>query len=353
MKRGWVIFFIVLGAIIALRIVLEPVVKHYVNKTLRHMEGYQGSIEDVDINLYRGAYVIEGLEIKTTTDSLPQPFIKLDSLDLSIHWDALLNGKIVGEVILIRPEIIFISEKEGDQEQTGEEQDWVATLEELMPLTVNQFQVIDGKVSFQDPSVNPPVDITMDRLEIMAKNLSNIEDSTLDMPATVTASATSLGNGKLNLDMRMDVLNETPEFDAKLKFMSVNLPDLNDFISAYANFDVEEGVFSVITEIRADNGKLSGYIKPFFENLKVFSLEKDLKEDDGFFRKIWEGLVGLGSEVFENQSKNQVATEIPIEGDISSPEANIPKTIFNILKNAFVNAFEKRFESSAEARSPP
>ncbi len=216
----------------------------------------------------------------------------------------------------------------------------IAQLEALMPLTVNQFEVKNGSVTFQDPSVTPPVNLRLDDVYLEAYNLSNVRDSLTELPASMSAAATSVGGGKLSVDMKMNILNKLPEFDARLKLMSVDLTQLNDFIKAYANFDVQQGTFSLITEMKADNGKLNGYIKPFFENLDVF----DMKQKDGFFQKVWEG---LGAEALENQPQDRVATQVPIQGDIQSPDTNVPVTIFNIFRNAFVDAINKEFEKNA------
>lgn len=349
MKRVLLILLIFLAVLTGIWLALEPIAEHYVNKSLNNMEGYAGNIRDIDIHLFRGAYRVEGIEIQQTNDSINIPFVTIDTLDLSVHWNALWEGKVTGEVIMHRPTVNFVSEKEGDEEQTGEETDWVAKLEELMPLTIDRFEIIDGNIAYHDPSVSPEVDIAINDLFLVAHNLTNVRDSVDDMPSRLSASATSIGGGKLDLDMKMDFLNEIPEFEAQLKFMSVDLTQVNDFIQAYANFDVKEGTFSMITEMRVDDGKITGYIKPFFENLNVFSLEQESKQKEGFFRKAWEALVGLGAEILENQPKDRVATEVPIEGTISSPDVNVSTTIFNIFRNAFVDAIEKEFGRRAQS----
>lgn len=349
MKKGLKIFLIVLVVLVAVRLALEPVVEHYVNKSLDNMEGYSGSIADIDLNLYRGAYRVEGLSLHQTNDSISTPFVTIDTLDLAVDWQALFDGKIAGEVLIVSPTLNFVMEKEGEQEQTGEDTDWVAALEDLMPLTVNRFEITNGTISYKDPSVKPDVDVAVEKLHLLAKNLSNVQDSLQELPASVVATATSIGGGKLDLDMKMNILQQIPEFDAQLKFMSVDLTQVNDFIKAYGNFDVKAGTFSLISEMKVDDGKISGYLKPFFENLDVFSAEQDLVKEKGFFRKAWEALVGAGAEILENQPKDRVATQVPIEGNVSSPDTNVPVAIYNIFRNAFIDTIEKRFSQSAES----
>ncbi|MBS1526668.1 MAG: hypothetical protein JST19_13510 [Bacteroidetes bacterium] len=66
--RGWKITYIVLAliisALIVFRLALPGIVKHYVNKQLNALPGYTGHVNDIDIALWRGAYVIKGLHLK-------------------------------------------------------------------------------------------------------------------------------------------------------------------------------------------------------------------------------------------------------------------------------------------------
>lgn len=352
MKGALKIFLIVLAVLIALRLAMEPVAEYYANKSLSNMESYTGKIRDIDIHLFRGAYQVKGITVQKVDSSKSDnkiPFVQIDTLDLSVQWDALFEGRVVGKVIIYRPDVNFISEKEGEQEQTGEETDWHKKLKELMPITINHFEIKDGNIRFLDPSVQPKVDISLKQLNLVAKNISNVSDSARDMPSSLSASATSTGGGELDLEMKMDFLQQIPEFDANLEFMSVDLTKFNDFIKAYGNFDVKQGTFSLITEMKVNDGQISGYIKPFFENLNILSLEQENKQDEGFFRKVWEGIVGLTTEIFENQPKERVATTVPIEGTLESPNPDVSLTIFNVFKNAFVEAIEKEFGRRAES----
>lgn len=62
-------------ALIIFRLFLPGIVKSYVNKKLNKQEGYTGRVEDIDISLYGGAYVIKGLTLKKKTDPPKYPFL--------------------------------------------------------------------------------------------------------------------------------------------------------------------------------------------------------------------------------------------------------------------------------------
>jgi len=150
MKKRWIIILSIIAVLVALRLILPFAITKYVNKTLDNIPGYKGSIEDVDLNLYRGAYVIEKVELNKLEGEVPRPFVKIDSIDLSVEWEALFDGSIVGEVILRNPELNFVVGPGDSTQQDGTEADWTKPLQELMPLKINRFEITDGRVTYLD-----------------------------------------------------------------------------------------------------------------------------------------------------------------------------------------------------------
>jgi hypothetical protein len=61
MKKEYIILISVVVLLIVIRIILPYVVLHYANKTLTEMNGYYGHIDDIDLSLYRGGYIIHNI----------------------------------------------------------------------------------------------------------------------------------------------------------------------------------------------------------------------------------------------------------------------------------------------------
>src|SRR5690606_38457217 len=93
-KRGYQILFALLLVLIAFRLYLPTLVKNYVNKVLADLPGYYGHVEDIDIALIRGAYVINELYLNKVEAETQIPFINLPKTDISIEWKSLLKGEI-------------------------------------------------------------------------------------------------------------------------------------------------------------------------------------------------------------------------------------------------------------------
>jgi hypothetical protein len=94
-------------------------------------------------------------------------------------------------------------------------------------------------------------------------------------------------------------------------------------------------------------GRVEGYVKPLFRNLKVLSLKNDLKEDD-VFHLFWEAIVGTATEILKNQKRDQFGTVIPFKGDLTNPRTGLLSGVGNVLYNAFVRAYLPKLQGTAE-----
>lgn len=351
-KRPYKIALAVIIFLVLVRIALPIIVERYVNKVLNEMPDYYGQVEDVDIHLYRGAYTIENLVLHEREKQREVPFMEIKEIDLSVEWEALLKGAVAGEIILQSPRLNFVAEETAqetpDDTAVEEKEHWTKTLKDLLPLTINRFEILDGKISYLDFTTQPEVNIYLHNMHLLAHNLSNVERAGEELPSSLSLNAQTLGGGLLDARMKLNALKEIPDFDLNLQLKQVQLPALNDFIKAYGKFDVEKGRFELYSEVQLKDGQLTGYLKPFFEDLKVLNWEKD-REEGNFFQAVWEGIAGLFTEAVENQPRDQIATRVPVEGSVNEPGTDVVTTILNILKNAFIEAFEKGIEHSVEA----
>ncbi|MFC6999052.1 DUF748 domain-containing protein [Rufibacter roseus] len=329
--------------LLAFRIALPYVVKSYVNKTLEELPGYTGYVEDVDIALIRGAYQIEGLVLREEKGNEKYPFLNIPVTDLSIEWKALFKGRLVGEVIMSSPEMNILAGSSNSEDPTLNH--WTDVVKDLMPITINRFTVHSGKLTFLDFTVSPDVKLPIHDMELVALNLANVEEVGDKLPSKVTVTGKSIGGGALKGEMQVDALKKIPDFDSNFQLTGVNLTSINNFIKAYAKFDVERGKLDMYSELKLTNGKLDGYIKPFFEEVKVLDVKKDVKEG-GVLSAVKEAVIGIFTEAAENQPRDQIATRIPITGDINNPKTNGWKTFINVLKHAFIDAFAKGIENN-------
>ncbi len=336
MNKKFRVLIVVALLLITTRIILPWVILHIANKKLANVKGYFGHVEDIDLSLYRGAYVINGIYLNKvdTITKKESDFFRAKNIDLSIEWSAIFNGSIVGELELDSPVLIFTKDKVELSDVKRDTTSFRKLLNDFMPLKVNRFEVINGDLQYTDNTSKPNVDIALKQTHILALNLSNVTDDQIELPSTVTASA-SVYEGTLLFNMKLNALNKNPTFDLNAELKNTNLVLLNDFLKAYGNFDVNKGTFGLYTEMAAKDGKFKGYVKPIIKDLDVVGPQD---KRDNFFNKIYEQIVGAAGVILRNQKKDQVATKITLEGDFKNPKTNIIDAIWEVLRNAFIQA---------------
>ena len=332
------IVLIVLGSLILIRIALPYVLLHFANNRLAHMKGYNGHIADLDLALLRGAYRIDQFHLeKVDTITFEEtPFIAAHIIDLSVEWGALLDGGLVGELVIEQPKLRFTKDKAEPGDIQKDTTGLGDLLKDFMPLRINRLELHDGRIEYADEGSKPPLELALTDVEALAKNLSSVADGAQLLPAKINATALLYG-GATTFNMALDPLSQQSLFDMDLTVENMDLPKVNDFFQAYADFDVNKGTLSMYTEMATRDGAFKGYVKPVIKGLDVLGKE-DRK--DNILRKLWEGIVGTAGDILTNPKKDQVATKVTLEGRLDGPEVRTWPAVIQLLRNAFIRALE-------------
>ncbi|MDD0844217.1 DUF748 domain-containing protein [Pseudomonas sp. Gutcm_11s] len=353
MKRRYSLpFSILLGLavlLVTLHLLLPYLIRDYLNDKLADMGDYRGQISDVDLAWWRGAYRINGLQIVKADGEVPVPLLDAPSIDLAVSWHSLwYSHGVVARVIFERPELNFVDGGERDEDsQTGAGVDWRAQLEKLLPITLDEVRVVDGRISFRNFTSQPPVDLQADDVDASLYNLTNVADDNGQRVARFEGHALLLGHAPLEATAVFDPFENFQDFEFRVRATDIELRRLNDFSSAYGKFDFNAGSGDVVIEANAENGQLDGYIKPLLRDVDVFNWQQDVaREDKSFFRSIWEALVGGSETVLKNQQKNQFATRVELSGSVRDQDVSPFQAFLAILRNGFVQAFNARYENS-------
>ncbi|MHA7056938.1 DUF748 domain-containing protein [Aquimarina sp. M1] len=340
-KRFFIPFVIILILMVA-RLLLPYFVKKHVNTVLATIPGYYGQVKNIDISLIRGAYVIDSLYLNKINGSSQIPFLNFPKTDISVEWKSLIKGKIVTEIIMAKPEVIYIFEDHKNDNEDTELNDWTTALTDLVPIDINRLRIERGKVAFVELSANPNIDLYFDDILLEAKNLRNVVRADETLPSVLNASAVSIGQGSVKLNGKMDLIKTIPDMDISFSLENSDVTSLNNFTNHYAGIDFTSGSYSIFSEVAIADGYLTGYIKPIVKDAKL------LGKEDGFLNTLWEGFVGFFKFLLKNHKNNTLATKIPLEGDLNKVQTNLWSTIFSIFENAWIKAFENITDDSVK-----
>ncbi len=344
-RKIWRVLLITFAAIllvlIGVRLTLPSIIRWQVNEVLNQSPLYSGKIQEIHINLWRGAYSIQGVTITKTTGNIPVPLFTAKTVDLALQWDALLSGAFVGRVTIYEPEINFVDAPDVSSAQGGAQGPWLTMMRELFPLRINSCRIVDGTVRFHAFHKNPPVDIYASNVSIDIENLTNISNDIAPLVTTVAATGVVMNHAKFEFRMELDPFSYYPTFQLAFRLLALDVTKINDLTRAYGMFDYEQGWFDLVIDLDCSEGQLSGYIKPLFRNVRILSLDKDIAEDN-VIEFFWEALLGGVTAILTNQSRDQFGTKIPIEGSILQPQPLILETLGNVFRNAFIRAYLPR-----------
>ncbi|WP_291966410.1 DUF748 domain-containing protein [Maribacter sp.] len=333
-KKRYIIPILLVVFLLILRLSLPSLAKNYVNKVLADIPGYYGHVEDIDISLIRGAYTIHGMYLNTVNGNNELPFLDIKETDISVEWNALFHGKIVSEIEMTEPTILYVFEDQQDTTGVADTEDWSKALTDLVPIDINQFTVKNGKFAFLQLQADPNIDLHLANVQLSASNLRNVVEKTRTLPSNIHATATSIGNGNVVLDGKMNLVKEIPDMDISFSLESANAKALNDFTNYYAGIDFDEGSFDLFGELAIADGYMKGSFKPILKNAKLIG------KDDGFLKTLWEGFVGFFKFILKNHKQDTLATKIPVEGDLNNVKTKILPTVTRIFRNAWIQAYK-------------
>jgi hypothetical protein len=331
-------------ALIAIRAVLPYVVKDYVNKRLHAMGAYEGSVADIDMGLWRGAYRIDGIEIVKKGAGHSTPFFDSKRVDFSVEWHSLLHGKLVSEAHFYEPKLNLVESANEQQSQTGKEEDWHAKLEELFPFQFNTVAVHEGTITFRTPLIPLEDAIKAEHTNGEITNITNVVHKEKDNFADIDMKARVLDGARVAVSGSAEPFTENATFDVNLSLEKLQIVKLNTWLRQYIKADAKKGEIDLYLEMASDNGHYKGYAKPIVRELDFVNVEDVVKENP--VKTLWKGTLQAASKVLRNQPEKQVAARIPFSGTTAGGKTEVLASAVSVLRNAFVQAFRHSIEGS-------
>jgi len=295
----------------------------------------------VDLTLLAGGVGLDRVEVRR--DGGSEPLFTADRVDLSIEWRALLHGALVGEVELAHPVVNIVERETPPPKQLDHELGWAKRLADLYPFDFDRVAVDDGEFHLRALRRQPPVDVALRAIRVDARNLTNSRPLAGERPTKVSLQAKAQETGKIAARVEADVLAARPDFHLELEVVSLQLPELNDFLRAYGGIDVQRGRFDLVSKVDSREGRFDGYVEPLLRDVDVLQVEKEASEQS-FFATIWEALVGAAANVVKNKPEDQLATRVPIRGTFDQPQVGVWGALVSLLENGYVEALRPRLE---------
>jgi hypothetical protein len=208
-----------------------------------------------------------------------------------------------------------------------------------MLLRVDRARITGSTVGFVNRAAEPDYRLVLADTALDIQNLSNHFS---EGAAIVDLRGKFMGSGATVAHATFRPEKNGPDFDLNLKIDNTDMRAMNDLLRAYGKFDVVSGLFSFYSELAAKNGRIEGYVKPLFRDVKAYDKRQDAEKSA--FRKLYEKLVGGVSKILENQPRDEVATKTEVVGRVDDPKTSTWQAIGNLIQNAFFRAILPGFD---------
>jgi hypothetical protein len=311
---------------------LPSLFKNIINKQLGKIPLFKGHINSIGISFIHRHIIIRKINIDKINAETKQASIysSIEQVTINFEWLMLFSKQLVIDFKAPNTCIYF------NQNRLKQLQKIKADLD--VPVIIKSVVIDKASFEYIHTGTKPITEVLVKNIKV---EMLNIDAQPLKRATYMVKAKADMCDGKLDSALTIQLGNVNPTFDMDIKLTGVRLIKLNSFFMAYAQFDVNKGVFDLFVEANAKLGSFGGYIKPIITGLDVLGPE-DRNASIG--NKLWQGLIGFITTMFENQRHNTIASKIPFDGTFKDPKVNVTYAIIEVSINAFVESIRPSFD---------
>lgn len=245
----------------------------------------------------------------------------------------------------IQVDYVHTRQTAGAEKETREKAKTVAKEASNAPdllVRIDEVHLVRSTVGFVNKATNPSYRLFLANADATLKNLSN---HATEGPAVATVKGVFMGTGTASAEATFKAEKSGPVFDLGLRMEEVDVTKLNELLRAYGRFDAASGRFFLYSELAASDGVISGYIKPLFKDLKIYSKAQD--EDKPAVKKMYEKVVSGVARILRNREREEVATKADVLGRIDDPKVGTVEAVVKLVQNAFFKTILPGFDLEA------
>lgn len=246
-------FFYWIGGVVLLLVLIvtasgylldEPLRKNIESSLNQRLKGY--SVQVGQLDFHPMGFSLELKQSIISQNAHPQPAVaEIPYLSASIHWKALLFGKLVADFEIAKPTIHFDLRQftqEAKDKVPMKQRGWQDALQAIYPLKINRFAIKDGNLTYIDKGPFKPLHIT--KIIFIAENIRNVESEEGTYPSPVHAQGIVFERGTVKIDGSADFLAEPhPAVKADVRLEGVGI-DYFKPIAERFKFSVRKGILS-------------------------------------------------------------------------------------------------------------
>jgi hypothetical protein len=326
------IFWTIVILLIIARITAPRIILQKANAILADFSPiFQGHVEDLDLGIIRGAYKLNGLELRLK-DKTPERFVKVDVIDVSVAWREIFKGRLVTDIVVDNLNVVLTNNvlEAFKKSKKQADKDSKEAASKIFPVRVERLEIKNSSLQFADLLSIPDANRwKLTDIQARASNLTPTQRS----PLTLATIQGKLFDQAVIRIVGNLVLNASPPaWDVDLELKNFNLPNANGFLSKKVPLTITSGTLDLYSEAISEKGRIEGYAKPFVHKADIVADKEKFK---GFKHATIEISSATANLLFRSAKERTVATKIKFSYDDSGFKVNTLDALADAIKNGF------------------
>lgn len=335
---------IILGVVlvlVAVRVALPSIILSETNKFLATFsKEYTLHIDDLDLAILRGAYRFEGVTGKM--HKYKEPFLNLDRIDISLAWRELLKGKLQTDIVIDGMKFLMSTELlnvvKGNKDTS--KKDAKNAGDKLFPMEVSRMDIKNSELQVGDVEGLPPE--LRWRVSQIEGRLTNAVPSKEDPISLITLKGALFDTSDLKVLAQYKALETPVAWYSAIELRNFELPNANELLKRKVALTFKAGSLDLYGEVKGENDKIEGYIKPFMKKADIVGDTKDFSTLKHFGIEVATAAANI---ILRTTSQHVVATKVDFSYENSKFDWNASKAISEAVKNGFQSKLEPGIEN--------
>jgi hypothetical protein len=256
-----------------------------------------------------------------------------------VEYGPNVQNVVVSEATVDSADVQYRKRRPGQPTAGEKAAQTAAKMTQEPPMAVHVERVKIGKstLAYANETTDPAYHLFVTDCDLTLTNFSNVRGIDPNgPPGKVDGHARFMGSGPTSVQATFHPREDRTDFTIGLRIENTDMRTMNDLWRAYGSFEVEQGAFSLYSELAVEQGRVDGYVKPLITEFKVAGPKEN--EEAGVGKRIYHGIVGGVATVLKNPPRDQIATETRLSGPLENPKTSILQVLGGLVQNAFFKA---------------
>ncbi|MES2527275.1 MAG: DUF748 domain-containing protein [Bdellovibrionota bacterium] len=327
-KKKIIIPLGVLLFLVALRIALQPFLLGFINKKLATFSPeIEGHVDGLNIGIFRGAFGVEDMTMKLKKND--KEFLQVKEADVSLAWREIFKGNLMADAMVNGVTFTFDERIPAAIKKSLPPEDKSAPKKQP-PLRISRLDWKNVDVILPtDKAYTNQGPFRLSGIEGRVTNLFADSDTPRSFfhvlgKGSGTSSFKAIGSANL--------LADPLEWDVDAQMQGFTLSSMNRFLLNKVPLTFTKGIFDLYSEVKSEEGKIRGYVKPFVEDLDFIRRDENFK---GAKHWLIEVAGAVGNWILEAKRDRTIATKVPFSFDGKKFAIDQSAAVSNVIEHGF------------------